>query len=156
MREWLKANEPSASTSVLMAPPSPYDFGDFNHFHIDADENYWIGGIDGWVVKIDFSGSIVWDTQLPVDAAVTDYVAGLFLVDGVGGIAFTEQSDGEYDWFHVDFDGTYSDITSSVTVDGVPWDSAGMGEFGDPNVVTTQYGNRIGFRKGSDFYIAVL
>jgi hypothetical protein len=155
VREWNKASEPSAATSQLFTLPSPYDF---NHFHLDADENYWLGGVDGWVFKVDFGGSTIWSNQLPVNAAAVDYCNGLFVPDGIGGgIAFLEQSDGEMDWFFVDgASGVETDITASVTIDGVPWDTVAPGAFGDPNVVTTQWGNRIGFKIGTDFYIGVV
>lgn len=153
IREWLKASEPSASTSQLNTLPSPYDF---THFHIDADENRWIGGTDGWVFMLDALGDPVWSNQLPVTASAVDYVNGLWVVDGVGGIAMLPQADGEMDFFHLDSTGVHTDITASVTVDGVPWDSLGLGEFGAPNIVTTQWGNRVGFDTGGDFYIGVV
>lgn len=153
IREWDKAAEPSATTSQLDTLPSPYDF---SHFHLDRDENYWIGGSDGWVFKLGPFGSTIWSVQLPVDSGAVDYVAGLFVPDIDGGIAFTEQTDNEFDWFHIDSSGSYTDITANVTVDGVAWNSAGMGIFGGPSVVTTQHGLRLGFRKGADYYIGIV
>lgn len=153
--EWTKADEPSASVSSLFNTPSPSDFG---HIHLDENTDYWLGGVDGWVTLNGFTGTTFWANQLPVDAASTDYCNGLFAPDGIGGgVAFLEQSDGEMDWFFLDAStGAETDITSGVTIDGVPWDTVAPGSFGAPMVLTTQCGSRIGFRIGTDFYIGVV
>lgn len=158
VREWTKASEPSASTAAVFTG-SP---GDLERLAIDADENVWLSGNDGYVVVYDAIGSLLFSIQLP-GCPIADpagyYVAGLACPSNIiGAVAFLEQEDGLYDWFHIDPSGSYTNITADVTVDGVSWDTHALSPMPGPSAHLSSWGNRVGFANlsGFDYYLGLV
>ena len=152
---WSHADQPSASMNYICDLEAPYDLE-----ALDIDiitENIWVAGTDE-AHLYDPNGTVLQQIAVPGVTSGLNYVAGVAAPDSLSGraVVLNKQDDAQLDWFVLDQDGTVTDITASVTIDGVAWDTVALGSFGAPAIILTKWGNRIGFKKGFDYYIGVV
>lgn len=138
--KWTRASETVASGTLVVA--TAYDYG---HVKLDADGNVWAAGASGRLDCYDLSGTL----QVGVTVTGGMYVGGLAAHPTDGVIVLTENAASTATlWYHVSPDGTITDVTDTVTVDGTAWTAIpGLADsaWGNPYIHLTSYGNRIGW-----------
>lgn len=145
---WTRADEFAALPTLLATLPS----GDLGLVNVDVDGSHvWVGGGGGYIAKHSvLTGALVLSVTMPGGA----YVGGMCAHPDGGLVVMTEDvPSGSFTyWYYVSPAGVVTDVTASVTVDGVAWTAIpGLYEsaWGSPFINLTSYGDRIGW--GGDY-----